>query len=224
MNYSLAESALAIMTLTKQTISGGARWTLIGSMNRFMNMTKISFIACLSLFVFACSPSEKRDIEQIQATFSDWQKVQIESEQGEFLAAENCTLEYVLDSKQSAMLGFPEEINFHYADINGDEKSDALITFSPKQCDGGNAAQWMQYQLLVLSERGSYSIDEIALHPNALSLLSGPYFLDSLSGTNAYGRYYEFVQGDPRCCPSINKALTIDMNTFKVELADLPEE
>ncbi|GAB5527121.1 MAG: hypothetical protein Roseis2KO_49930 [Roseivirga sp.] len=172
-----------------------------------------------------CQSTESSDVEQIQDAFSAWQKAQTASPDGEFVATENCNLEYVVNTEGSAMLGFPEDINFHYADVNGDDKSDALITFFPVQCDGGNAAMWMQYQLLVLSQKGSdYSIDEIPLHPNALSLLNGPYFLDSLSDQHAFGRYFEFVQGDARCCPSVNKTLTIDMSSFKVTLADLQEE
>lgn len=190
-----------------------------------MKTFKTSALFLLIIIFMGCQRTESTEIEQIQEVFRGWQKAQIESPDGEFVAKENCNLDYVINTEVSAMLGFPEEINFYYADVNGDDKSDALITFFPVQCDGGNATMWMQYQLLVLSQKGSdYSIDEIPLHPNALSLLNGPYFLDSLSDQHAFGRYFEFVQGDARCCPSVNKTLTIDMSSFKVTLADLQEE
>lgn len=163
-------------------------------------------------------------MEQVQAAFSDWQKAQIESPDGEFVAKENCNLDYVINTEGTAMLGFPEEINFYYADVNDDGRTDALITFSPDQCDGGNAMAWTQYKILVTSDdNNDYSVNESSLDVATASLVKGPYFLDSLSGTNAYGRYYEFLDGDARCCPSISGAMIIDLKTMKVDMG-APEE
>lgn len=91
------------------------------------------------------------DKRQIKQLFADWQKNEIKL--GHFWAIDTCNPNYFSQRDFTGTidqeLGIPDsnEINFSFGDLNDDGKLDGLATFTPSQCDGGNASMWTQAQV-----------------------------------------------------------------------------
>jgi len=172
--------------------------------------------------LISCSPKGQDDVvptktkSDIKNTFDNWTKSEIIK--GNFFAMDSCNSNYYV-MKDSLGLGsifgfaVPEdmsEINFYYEYLNNDTIVDALITFTPVQCDGGNGSIWLQYKLLVLSQGKDYSItpnyfDKFETEP-------GFFHLDSVATKTVFGSYFEFTDQDGFCCPSIKRPIKIDLD------------
>jgi hypothetical protein len=57
-------------------------------------------------------------------------------------------------------MGIPTDIHISFTNINNDNKLDALITFNPTQCDGGNALMNAQIRVLIMSNAAGYVTDD----------------------------------------------------------------
>ena len=94
---------------------------------------------------------DQNKIEEIKAAFRSWTNAEIEK--GNFFAQDSCNTHYYLVKDSLGMksifgLSVPEDstwINYYFEFLNSDDIIDALITFRPYQCDGGNASMWHQY-------------------------------------------------------------------------------
>jgi hypothetical protein len=173
----------------------------------------------------ADNSSDKTKLKQM---FITWQNQEIDAKQ--FLASDSCNPEWFakhgrkenLDSVNGLVYGFPSDTNeykFSFADLNSDGKLDGLVVFTPNQCDGGNASMWIQWQVFLLSDNKSYMIiDTLQVDKFASTEFDslGFYWLDSISTNKIYGKYYEFIDTDGRCCPSINKPVTFDFKDRKL--------
>jgi hypothetical protein len=155
--------------------------------------------------------------EQIRTRFERWQSNQINA--GRFVADENCNPAFVSPNDSIPNLGFPSQIHFFYMEINKDKQLDALITFNPEQCDGGNALMWTQYQLLVLSSSTGYKIDEEFFREIGKDL-KGFFHLDGTTNVGFTGTYFEFTEADPSCCPSLKKRITIQFDIKQIKFND----
>ncbi len=179
-----------------------------------------SIVSTITLLAITLSCSHNGDLPKIQNAFKQWQQLQIEG--NEFVSAGNCNYDFVTSHEEySLVLGFPDEMEFDYADLNEDQKVDALVTFIPEQCDGGNLTAWMQYQILVLSNDSGYHVLDDFFEKVKIDTESGFYHLDSLDHQTFYGTYYDFNDDDGYCCPSIQKPLIIDFNTQKVVIKEV---
>ncbi len=161
----------------------------------------------------SCSTRDKSYL--LNNAFENWKQEQIAN--GQFLSSNDCRPDFVISNDSIQDFGFPEEIEFHYADINSDDQLDALITFIPQQCDGGNGSMWTQFQLLILSNGSGYLIND-RFFDNVGKKLDGFYHLDSALANEFQGTYYEFKEGDGRCCPSTNTRMTIKFDTKELKI------
>jgi hypothetical protein len=139
-----------------------------------------------------------------------------------FLSEKNCNPEYVMadtpyNASKPRNWGFPKDILFSYGYLNQDKKIDALITFRPNQCDGGNLSMWTEIQLLVLSSNSGYNVNENFFDTCYLHK-KGYFFLNKIENCVFVGDYYEFKETDSHCCPSIHKSIYIDFKTKKTRL------
>ncbi|NUY79312.1 hypothetical protein HUK80_00275 [Flavobacterium sp. MAH-1] len=181
------------------------------------------FVCCLIVMAAVVGCGTKGDAfkSDIKHAFLEWKKSEIS--EGHYFAMDSCNGDYFvrMDSlglESSDAPGIPDEeseIEYDFADLNSDGKQDALITFAPRQCDGGNAAMWSQIQLLALSHNNSYKID--AAFFDEIDSGKGFFHLDSAATSAVFGTYYEFGENDGHCCPGIEKPIRIDMGTKKLE-------
>ena len=192
---------------------------------------KIVVILLMIALIFGCNTKNKDNNidlitqQKIKTAFDDWAAKEIEK--GTFFAQDSCYPSYY-DTKDSlgleSVFGFAipwdsSEINIYYADLNADSIKDALITFTPYQCDGGNAAMWVQYQILVLSQEDKYVVIDNYFDRfyNESILGYGFFHLDSADTKAVFGTYFNFMDNDSRCCPSTQRPIKIDIekNEFK---------
>ena len=167
--------------------------------------------------------------QKIRTAFDDWAEEEIKK--GTFFAQDSCSPSYyyMKDSLGlEAVTGFAiplndsSRIDIYYADLNADNTKDALITFSPDQCDGGNAGMWIQYQILVLSQGDKYVVidDYFDQFYNEPILGSGFFHLDSADTKTVFGTYFNFMNDDGRCCPSIQRPIKIDLEKNEFNYLD----
>jgi len=163
--------------------------------------------------------TEKKQIKQF---FTAWQAQEIKAKH--FYPKNWCNPDSFLmhnrienlDSIKGLIYGFPSdttEFKFSFADLNNDGKLDGLVVFTPNQCDGGNASEWIQWQVFILSNSENYSVTD-TIHMNTFRSTNfnykGFYWLDSITTNKIFGTYSEFKKDDGRCCPSINKKVIFD--------------
>jgi hypothetical protein len=117
-------------------------------------------------------------------------------------------------------MGIPDDIDIFFTDINNDDKLDALVTFRPTQCDGGNALMNAQIRVLVLSSGTSYVTDDKLVDKIESHLKKGWLNIESASSGTFLGTYYEYKDSDGRCCPSIKRPIEIDYKTKKLTFSD----
>lgn len=154
--------------------------------------------------------------------FIRWQRDEIEA--GRFWAKDSCFMSWFADHDYPASAmpwGFPDlsEMTFSYADVNGDSCVDQLVTFSPDQCDGGNASIWTKFAILTVSENGKYqtkSLDIEGLYFPGGQGEEGFYHYDSIGTGVIYGTHYVFGKDDGHCCPGTHDFVVFDFKTQKL--------
>ncbi len=193
-------------------------------------MKQITYLL-LSLFFIACNTSREHKeltIEQTQKLklkqlFMEW--LNNELAKGNLWASDSCNLEWITKHRFDGMIenmrGLPDssDLNFSYADINSDGQLDQLATFTPSQCDGGNASMWVQIAVLTISENGKYktttSIGD-GISSSISQDTSGFYWYDSIGPNIIYATFYNFKYNDGHCCPSIKKPVAIIYDSKKI--------
>lgn len=143
---------------------------------------------------------------KIFTKYEEWKSLQYKT--GEYLTEKDCNL-----TKEGGW-GIPRDIQVSYSDINGDNKIDGLITFSPDMCGGGNATMNVQIQVLILSKGTDYFVDDKFF--NKIEEKYGGGIIESVSDGVFFGTQYEYGENDGRCCPSIKKPFIIDYKTKKL--------
>jgi hypothetical protein len=196
-------------------------------MKRHSNIILTLLITSL---LFSCTTRQSKNlidpktITDIKNAFENWTKYEIEK--GNFFATDSCNRDYYvmkdsLGLESTFGLSVPDdtsEIYYHYTDLNSDNKKDALITFTPYQCDGGNATMWVQYQLLVLSQGDKYLVTDNYFE--RFKTEPGFFHLDSIGTKTVFGTYFEFTNNDGRCCPSIKRPIKIDLEKNELNYAN----
>lgn len=153
---------------------------------------------------------------QIMTRYEQWKA--LEYKNGNYEIPSKCKVEIVTkDSYKGPNVGIPKDIQVSFTDINGDKKMDALITFSPEQCDGGNALMNSEERVLILSKGAAYVTDNAFFTKIEDGLEKGWLHITSASFGQFYGTYFEYKDDDGRCCPSIKKDFYIDYKTKKLE-------
>ena len=198
------------------------------------NKYYIGFFKTLFLIILVSSCNIKKNDNDIDAVakqkiklaFYNWVENQIEK--GVYFAKDSCNWEYY-EMKEAlgleAVDGYAvptwdsSAIYIYYANLNADSIIDALITFFPCQCDGGNGAMWAQKYILVLSNGENYSVIDDYFDKFDVKI-DGSFHLDSAAEKTVFGTYYKFIDDDPRCCPSIQRPIKIDLGKNEFQYLD----
>jgi hypothetical protein len=184
----------------------------------------------ISALLYSCTTRkaensiDNKTITDIKSAFDNWTKSEIKK--GNFFAIDSCNMGYYVMKDSLGLesvfgLSVPDdssEIYYYYADLNEDKKKDALITFTPYQCDGGNATMWVQYQLLVLSQGDKYLVNDNYFE--RFKTDPGFFHLDSVGIKTVFGTYFEFTDNDGRCCPSIKQPIKINLEKNEFNYTD----
>jgi hypothetical protein len=179
-------------------------------------MKRICYIATLVLLCHEMKAQSTPEYSQLLNRYEQWKAAQYKA--GTYASPGNCKMETVIkDGYKGPMAGIPKDVSIHFSDINGDNKLDALITFHPVQCDGGNAMMNVQSRVLVLSKGIVWVADDKYIE-NIESKKDGWLSVSGVVGGTIFGTYYEYKEDDGRCCPSIRKQFSIDYKTRKLEL------
>jgi hypothetical protein len=183
------------------------------------------------MFLASCdSGQESHDLtidnnqkQHLKQLFIDWWNNEVAK--GHLWASDSCYPGWIADNGFDGMIedmwGIPDssEYNFSYADINGDGQFDQLVTFTPSQCDGGNASMWIQIAVLTISKNGKY-ITTASIGDGIFSAVgkdrTGFYWYDSIGVNKIYGTFYNFMDNDGHCCPGIEKPVIIAYDTKEV--------
>ena len=112
------------------------------------------------------------------------------------------------------------DINIYYANLNTDNIIDALIAFEPYRCDGRCGGLDKEVHLLVLSQGDNYSVIDDYFNKFNDKIGNGFLYLDSIVTKTFFGTYYEYTKEDPRCCPSIQRPIKIDLETNEFQYLD----
>lgn len=158
----------------------------------------------------------------IQKAYKDWKTSQLRT--GNYLADSQCNLQGIRELMKSGRnfsgMGFGTA-GFSYGDINKDGIEDALVTFNPQQCDGGNALMNAQTTVLILSaNNGSrYIINDKKLE-NLKGLPDGMWarFERVTRSGNIAGTALGYRNSDPRCCPSLKADFTYAYPSSRINL------
>lgn len=186
--------------------------------NRFATKIFLSFLLFAAV-AFEAPGQSTSEYKKIVGKFEQWKSIQYKN--GKYETQKRCHLDTVLaDSYTGPGIGIPDEIDIFFTEINGDNKLDALITFHPDQCDGGNALMNAQVRVLIVSSGGSYITDDNFVEKIEKNFKTGWLNIERAADGTFYGTYYEYKDGDGRCCPSIRKAVEINYKTKKLIYAD----
>lgn len=148
---------------------------------------------------------------QILKKFEEWKGIQYYK--GVYVPPNKCNIEAIINGDIEDGQGIPSEYKIFYDDINDDNKIDALITFQPNSCGGGNALMNVEIKVLILSNGLNYIVDEQYFNNIENTFNEGWIFINGLSGSDFYGTYYNYEEGDARCCPTIKRPINIDYKT-----------
>ena len=181
-------------------------------MNKNFRQLILFFFLGTPLIILAQSKSE---YVQIVNKFEQWKKDQYQK--GNYATEKNCDPDTVLKvGYKGAEMGIPTDIHISFTNINDDNKLDAIITFNPTQCDGGNALMNAQIRVLILSNAGGYTTDDSYIDKIESQFKKGWVIIDGALYGSFYGTYYEYKDSDGRCCPGIKKSFSIDYKTKKL--------
>lgn len=166
--------------------------------------------------------NEPPESAALKKEFIRWQRDEIQA--GRFWAKDSCFMSWFADHNYPASAmpwGCPDlsEMTFSYADVNGDSLVDQLVTFSPDQCDGGNASMWTRFAILTVSGNGKYvtkSLDIEGLYFPGGQGDEGFYHYDSIGNGVIYGTHYVFGENDGHCCPGTHDFVVFDYKTRKL--------
>lgn len=180
------------------------------------DMKKITLACILLLAITGLYAQTTAAYTQILTRYEQWKAAQYKA--GNYATPANCKMEVVIkESYKGPQAGIPNDISVHYSDINGDNKMDALITFNPIQCDGGNAGMNIQSRVLILSKGAVWITDDKYIDNIEAKIDKGWMSVSGVTGGTIFGTYYEYKEDDGRCCPSIKKQFSIDFKTKKLE-------
>jgi hypothetical protein len=178
-------------------------------------MKKVLFIVAL-LALSSQLTAQTPEYSQILNRYEQWKTAQYQA--GKYCTPANCKVDVMLKAGyKGPTIGIPKDISIFYTDINADNKLDALISFNPQQCDGGNAMMNAQENLLILSKAGAYIVDDTYFDKIGSTLKSGWININGAAGGSFYGIYTDYKDDDPRCCPSIKKEFSLDYKSKKLE-------
>jgi len=181
-------------------------------MNKIFRHLILFFLLGTPLILFAQSKSE---YVQIVNKFEQWKKDQYKK--GNYATEKNCDRDTVLKAGyKGAEIGIPTDIHISFTNINDDSKLDAIITFNPTQCDGGNALMNAQIRVLILTNVDGDTTDDSYIDEIESQFKKGWLIIDGALYGSFYGAYYEYKDSDGRCCPSIKKPFSIDYKTKKL--------
>jgi hypothetical protein len=170
----------------------------------------------VSNVIFAQSPDE---YIQILQKYRQWKETQYKNKT--YAREKDCNVDSILKmGDEGPSTGIPKDIDISFTLINSDNKIDALITFYPVDCDGGNALMKDQVRLLFLSTNSTYDIDEALINKIEKQFSKGWFNINGASNGAFYGDYYEYKDSDPGCCPSIHKSFSLDYKSNKITFAD----
>jgi hypothetical protein len=183
-----------------------------------------SKILGLLFFLFAClvikvNGQSRSAYTQIINKFEQWKDAQYKK--GNYETEKRCNLDTVSkEGYKGSGMGIPKDINISFTDINLDNKLDAIVTFSPDQCDGGNALMNAQIRVLILSKGATYVTDDTYIDKIESQFKKGWLNIESATYGTFFGTYYEYKDSDGRCCPSIRRPIQIVYKTKKLTFAD----
>ena len=181
-------------------------------MNKRNNKIILLLLSISPSILFAQSKSE---YTQIVSKFEQWKTLQFKK--GNFATEKNCNADTMLkEGYKGPEMGIPKDIHISFTDFNEDNKLDAIVTFAPDQCDGGNALMNAQIRVLILSGLSGYFTDDSYIDKIESQLKKGWLIIESSFGSTFYGTYYEYKDSDGRCCPSVKKPFSIDFKTKKL--------
>ena len=173
------------------------------------------------LLLLLCLDSQAQSVSaysQLLNRFEQWRTDQYRT--GAYAPAAQCNMETVTrNGYKGPITGIPVEFTVHYVDINGDNKTDALFTFHPVQCDGGNALMNAQDRVLILSKGNTYITDDSFIKKIEAQKDGWLSVTGAMEGTIT-GTYYAYGPDDGRCCPSVKKPFTIDYKTRKITIEE----
>lgn len=200
-------------------------------------MVKKLILFWFSILIVSCSENNTKTQDLRQNTYSDtsqqnertilknlfsmWQHEKIN--EGKMWAQDSCFsswFENHVYEKPVSEWGFSDntEFKFSYADLNNDGKTDQMVTFNPEQCAGGNGSMWVQLKVFTISEGNNYN--SFSSLDKTLFGHEGIWHYDSIAINKVYGTYYEFLEEDERCCPSIQYLFEVDYKTSKTKITD----
>jgi len=162
------------------------------------------------------SVSSQSNYVKILEQFEAWKKVQYTK--GKYAPPNKCNDEGIVNG--GAEEGIPDYFTIYYGHINDDDNMDALITFNPVACSGGNALMNAETKLLILSEASEYRVDDQFFEKIEQQLNSGWIIVNGAGFQTIFGTYYDFKNDDARCCPSIRRDIQIDVKSKKLEFVD----
>jgi hypothetical protein len=150
----------------------------------------------------------------ISHVFQKWRAIALEEKK--YIPEDSCSYSYLDKNDLNSLvhLAIPNQCNWSWGDLNEDGITDAMITFSPIQCDGGNATMMFQTAVFILSKNDTYYPLEI--YPS-LSLVHGGHFyrFNSILNGKIKATYIDYKEKDGRCCPSIIIPCTIRVKNNK---------
>jgi len=161
----------------------------------------------------------KDDYVKILNKFQQWKSSQYKT--GRFATERNCIPDTVTkENYKGPEMGIPKDIDIFFTDLNKDNKIDALITFHPDQCDGGNALMNAQIQIIILSKGLTYAVDDTYISKIEQQLKKGWLRIDKALYGEITGTYFEYSKNDGRCCPGICRLFSINYLTKKLIFND----
>jgi hypothetical protein len=185
------------------------------SIAKNLTMKRVFSSSVLIVIAYAVTAQTSPVYSRLLSRYEQWKAAQYKA--GKYATPGNCKMDIVIkEGYTGPMAGIPEDISIHYSDINGDGIPDALITFHPVQCDGGNAMMHAQSRVLFLSKGAGWVTDDSYID-NIERKKNGWLVVSGVKGETIFGTYYEYKDEDGRCCPSIKKQFTIDYKTKKLE-------
>lgn len=183
-------------------------------------MFRVAKYVFVLVFALIFIPSElnaqSKNIQgKIKTKFEQWKLDQYKT--GTYVSDKNCNIDFVSkDGYVGSEMGISKDVDYFFTDLNNDKKIDAVITFYPVQCDGGNALMNLQIKLLILSVGNNYIVDDLLIKDIDKQFENGWLVVTKATNGFVYGTYFEYKENDGRCCPSVKKPFKIDYKLRKL--------